>query len=320
VSAAKSSTATATTVTASTASGYVGRFAPSPTGPLHLGSLAAAVASYLEARTRRGRWFIRIEDLDRPRVVPGMSDQHLRTLEAFGFVWDGPVRMQSAHSDLYADALDRLQSLDCLYNCTCSRAEIAALTPQTLAPEEEEMHYPGLCRSGARQPERPAALRFAAPDRELKFEDRCQGQVAENVARGVGDFIVRRRDGIPAYQLAVVVDDARQGVTDVVRGCDLVTSTPRQLLLHAALDLPRPGYAHIPLLVAADGEKLAKSRHATGIEPHDPARVLVTLLELLEQRPPRELARASIAEVWGWALAHWNLKPLRGLRSIRAPL
>jgi len=314
-----SATATIDIADSTAPSPYVGRFAPSPTGPLHLGSLATALASALEARARRGRWLIRIEDLDSSRRLPGMADQHLRTLEAYGFEWDGAVRVQSAHLDPHTEALERLRRLGLCYECTCSRAEISALRTETGDAGEEDLHYPGLCRSGPRHAGRARALRFLAEDREIAFDDRWQGHCVDNVARSVGDFIVRRRDGIPAYQLAVVVDDAAQGVTDVVRGCDLLASTPRQILLQEALGFARPGYAHLPLIVAADGTKLSKSSRAIGVAARDAGATLLLVLNLLGQAPPGELAGAPPAEVWTWAIAHWNAGPLRGRRSIRAP-
>jgi glutamyl-Q tRNA(Asp) synthetase len=262
---------------------------------------------------------VRIEDLDRARAVAGMADQHLRTLEAFGFVWDGPVRVQSAHLDAYAEALARLRRLDRVYECTCTRAEIAALKRPSATPDEEEQHYPGLCRSGLRHEGRATALRLRVSGEESAFDDRWQGRRHENVARSVGDFIVRRRDGIYAYQLAVVVDDALQGVTDVVRGCDLITSTPRQLLLQEALGLSRPSYAHVPLIVAADGQKLAKSRHSIGVGTRKPGAVLADVLAILRQRLPRELAGAPTPELWAWAIQHWNPDPLCGIHAIGAP-
>jgi glutamyl-Q tRNA(Asp) synthetase len=319
VSAARSSTAIATTATAEAAGAYTGRFAPSPTGPLHLGSLAAATASFLEACTRGGRWLIRVEDLDRPRAVPGMADEHLRMFEGLGFRWDGAVRVQSAHLEVYAAALARLRRMHLVYLCTCSRSEIVALRPADAPADDEELHYPGCCRNGPLHPERQAALRLVVPDREVVFDDRWQGLVVDNVAHSAGDFILSRRDGIIAYQLAVVVDDALQGVSDIVRGCDLISSTPRQILLYEALGLPRPAYAHLPLVVAKDGQKLAKSRHAIGIDAREPAAAIVSALGLLAQRPPVELARASVAEVWAWAVANWNPQPLQGVRSVRAP-
>jgi glutamyl-Q tRNA(Asp) synthetase len=277
------------------------------------------VASYLEARTHSGRWLVRIEDLDRPRVIAGMADQHLRTLESFGFQWDGEVRVQSAHNDVYEAALERLKQLGQVYECTCSRAEIAALAPRRSAESEEELHYPGLCRAGARHHGRAAAWRFVAPDRDIVFADRWQPERKENVAQGVGDFIVRRRDGIVAYQLAVVIDDALQGVTDVVRGCDLAGSTSRQILLQEALGLQRPAYAHAPLIVAAGGQKLSKSAHAIGVDSRAPSAILATVLTLLAQSVPRELARAQVAEVWTWAVANWRGELLYGLQSVAAP-
>jgi glutamyl-Q tRNA(Asp) synthetase len=249
-----------------------------------------------------------------------MAEQHLRTLEAYGFEWDGTILLQSTHLDLHAEALRRLRRLGRSYECTCSRAEVAALSAAAAgAAGEEELHYPGLCRSGPRHPRRPGAVRFRVEDRELAFDDRWQGPSLDNVARSVGDFIIRRRDAIPAYQLAVVVDDAAQGVTDIVRGCDLLSSTPRQILLQEALGLARPSYAHLPLIVAADGAKLSKSRHAIGLDSANAGATLVSLLNLLGQAPPRELAGAAPAEVWTWAIAHWNAGTLHGRRSIRAP-
>jgi glutamyl-Q tRNA(Asp) synthetase len=261
---------------------------------------------------------VRIEDIDRPRAIPGMADRHLADLDALGFHWDGTVRVQSAHLDDYERALERLRAAGRIYPCSCSRAEIAGLRPRESPADEEELHYPGTCRRGVRHPGRPLALRFAVPDREVGFEDRCQGAIRERVLDTCGDFIVRRRDGIVAYQLAVVVDDAFQGVTDVVRGCDLLGSTARQILLGEALGLPRPGYAHVPLVVAPDGQKLAKSRHAIGVGIRDPSAVIVGGLAVLRQRPPGELAGASIAEVWSWAEAHWDFGALAGLKELRA--
>jgi glutamyl-Q tRNA(Asp) synthetase len=248
-----------------------------------------------------------------------MADRHLRTLEALGFHWDGAVRVQSAHGDAYEAALERLRAMDRTYACSCSRAEIANLQPPGGAADEEELHYPGTCRRGMLHPERPVALRFIVPEGEVCFNDRWQGLIRAVVSDASGDFIVRRRDGIIAYQLAVVVDDALQGVTDVVRGCDLLASTAKQILLQDALALPRPGYAHVPLIVAADGQKLAKSCHAIGVEVRDPPAVMVGALALLHQQPPRELAHASITEVWAWAEAHWSLGSLAGLKALRAP-
>lgn len=256
-----------------------------------------------------------------------MADEHLRTLEAFGFEWDSPVRIQSRQTEDYCEALERLLELGRIYPCTCSRSEIAALRPREpnadhdtdQAADDDELHYPGLCRAGVRAPDRTAALRFLVPDRAVAFVDRWQGMVSERVSATGGDFVVRRRDSVIAYQLAVVVDDAAQGVTDVVRGSDLLTSTPRQLLLQEALGLPSPGYAHAPLVVAANGQKLAKSRHAIGVHADATAAALVGALRLLGQQLPEELAGAEVTEVWARALAGWNPGSLQNMRSTRVP-
>lgn len=248
-----------------------------------------------------------------------MADQHLITLESFGFQWDGEVRVQSRHIDDFEATLARLRQLGQVYECTCSRSEIASMSPRRLAEGEDESHYPGFCRAGARHSGRPAAWRFVAPDRDLVLADRWQPDRTENVAQSVGDFIVRRRDGIVAYQLAVIVDDALQGVTDVVRGCDLATSTGRQILLQEALGLPRPGYAHAPLIVATGGQKLSKSAHAIGVDSREPGAILAKVLTLLEQAVPRELARAPAAEVWAWAIENWRGERLYGLQSVAVP-
>ena len=262
---------------------------------------------------------MRIDDLDQARGLAGMADEHLRTLEALGFQWDGPIRIQSRATGEYGEALERLRMLGRVYPCTCSRAEIAALRPRDPDTDEEELHYPGLCRTGVLAPGRTAAQRFVAPDAPVSFVDRWQGTITERVGSTCGDFIVRRRDSIIAYQLAVVVDDAAQGVTDVVRGSDLLMSTPRQLLLQEALGLPSPSYAHAPLVVAADGQKLAKSRHAVGVDEGAAARALVGALRLLGQPVARELARAGVTEVWARAEAGWNPGSLQNMRSTRVP-
>lgn len=262
---------------------------------------------------------MRIEDLDRPRALPGMADRHLRTLERHGLEWDGAVRVQSEHLDVYGAAFEQLKRAGCLYPCTCSRAELIALRPPLSPDDDEELHYPGRCRDGALHPERPPGWRFRVSDRPVAFIDRWQGPREERVSETTGDFIVKRRDHIIAYQLAVVVDDGLQEITDVVRGADLLSSTVKQRLLQDALGLPAPSYAHAPLVVGADGLKLAKSRHAVGVEDDAPAARLVTVLELLRQRPPRELARAPVAEVGSWALAHWDPSALKNMLSTRLP-
>ena len=280
-----------------------GRFAPSPTGPLHLGSLVAAVGSWLSARSAGGEWLVRMEDLDAPRVVPGAADAILRALERYGLTWDGPVAVQSTRTHLYGLALARLRSAGLAYDCGCTRAEVARASgaPDAADPVDAAgAVYPGTCRDGLPSGRPARAVRFRVPQGAVAFEDGVRGRVEEDVARVVGDFVVRRADGPFAYQLAVVVDDADQGVTEVVRGGDLLSSTGRQVALQRALGLPTPAYAHLPLLVGPDGKKLGKRDGALPLETLDGARVRRTLdlaLRLLGQErvegAPEEMLRAA---------------------------
>ena len=248
-------------------SGTVGRFAPSPTGPLHLGSLVAALGSWVLARRDGGRWLVRMEDLDTPRIVPGAAEGILETLRAYGLHWDGEVVYQSKRIALYERALEALRAKGLVYDCACSRAELRGVAS---APAGEEPIYPGTCRNGIPPGRVARAVRFRAGDALIEFDDRLRGRQS----RRVDDFIVRRADGVFAYQLAVVVDDADQGVTQVVRGEDLLSSTPRQIALQRALGLPTPQYAHVPLARNADGTKISKRE---GAVPLDAARVRETL-------------------------------------------
>jgi glutamyl-Q tRNA(Asp) synthetase len=297
--------------------GRCGRFAPTPSGPLHLGSLLAAVGSYLSARRSNGRWLLRIEDLDRNRVIPGIADQMLRTLDSFGFEWDGNVEFQNTRILLYEQALARLVAAGLCYPCRCSRSQLAA---QALEPGEE-LVYPGTCRSDPDASQGPHALRFRtdAGLALVEFEDRLQGPVSEDCHHAAGDFVIRRRDGFFAYHLAVVVDDELQGVTEVVRGCDLLSCTPRQILLQRALGYRTPEYAHLPLLLEADGRKLAKSRHAVPLDADCAAPALWKVLAWLRQEPPAELAGAPVNEIWAWALPNWRPERLAGFRELRLP-
>jgi glutamyl-Q tRNA(Asp) synthetase len=240
---------------------YRGRFAPSPTGPLHAGSLVAALASWLDARANEGTWLVRIEDLDPPREVPGAAGEILATLADFGMVADEPVLWQSTRGAIYAQALAQLQARGAVYGCSCTRTEVAeAALAAGLAPAV----YPGTCRAGAHGAVR--ALRLNVDAAMVSFEDRWHGRLRQQLARDVGDFVVRRADGLWAYQLAVVVDDAAQGITDVVRGADLLDNTPRQILLQGALGLPTPRYLHVPLVLSAKGEKLSKQTGAAALD------------------------------------------------------
>jgi glutamyl-Q tRNA(Asp) synthetase len=287
---------------------YVGRFAPSPTGSLHLGSLLAAVGSYLDARSRAGRWLVRMEDLDRARVVPGSADEILRSLEAFGLEWDGEVEYQSRRIHLYAAALEALRAAGRTFECSCSRRELGA----------EESGYPGTCREGPRRPG-STALRFRVDEAEtVAFDDRFQGPITLALGR-LGDVIVRRRDGVYAYQLAVIVDDARQGITDVVRGADLLESTGWQIALQRALRLPTPRYAHLPLLLERNGEKLSKSRRSAALEPGRAGAAMLGVLRLLGLPPPAELSGAAPATLLDWARGRWSGLPLPLVREIVLP-
>lgn len=282
---------------------YRGRFAPSPTGPLHFGSLVAAVGSFLDARHHIGSWLVRMEDLDRAREVPGAADAILRTLEAFGLHWDESVMFQSARTGAYAEALDHLRSLGLIYPCRCSRSQIAALG-RTGA---EGPIYPGTCRAGLAPGRSARSLRLLVPPGLVTFVDRIQGRLEQDIAAEVGDFVLRRADRVHAYQLTVVVDDAWQGITNVVRGADLTASTPRQILLQRALGIATPAYAHLPLVLDVRGRKLSKSDTAAPVDPADPLPAALLALRHLGQPVPPEPA-ADVAELWRWAIPAWDIR------------
>ncbi len=284
---------------------YRGRFAPSPSGPLHFGSLVAAMGSYLDARKHQGQWLIRIEDIDPPREMAGAAKAILGTLETLGFEWDEPVLYQSTRLAAYKEAIEKLQKQEVLYECICSRSEIRA---QGL-PGTEGVIYSGTCRTRRQDTSvkgaRPGAIRLITQDRQVAFVDKIAGITRQNIAREIGDFILRRADGLFAYQLAVVVDDAYQGITDVVRGADLLTSTPRQIYLQQLLELPTPNYMHLPLVTDKAGKKLSKRLGSDPINLADPVIALVSALGFLNQPVPSEYP-ATIADFWRWAIAHWN--------------
>ena len=283
----------------------VGRFAPSPTGPLHFGSLLTAVGSYCLARQAGGLWLLRIEDLDTPRVVPGAADSILRTLDALALHWDGEILYQSRRSARYAEALAILEQKGLIYGCACSRKEILASAPH---PGEEGPIYPGLCRAGLPPGRRPRAWRLRVPVRSVALTDGVRGRQSQHLAKEVGDFVVRRADGLFAYQLAVVVDDADSGVTQVVRGQDLLTSTPRQIYLQECLGFPHPDYIHLPLALAANGEKISKRHGAVAVGERSGGMLIATALRFLGQPLPPELELAPPAEVLRWGIAHFDLK------------
>jgi len=272
----------------------------------------AAVGSFLDARSRGGRWLVRMEDLDRARVLPGSAEGILRSLEAFGLSWDGEVVYQSRRTRLYADALAFLRTAGLTFECSCSRRELRA-------EEAGETGYPGTCREGPRRPGADTATRFRVDETQtLVVDDRFQGRIALAMGQ-LGDVIVRRRDGVFAYQLAVVVDDALQDVTDVVRGADLLESTGWQIALQRALGLPTPRYAHLPLLLERTGEKLAKSRRSAALEPRRAGPQLLEALGLLGLPAPAELAGAAPAELLEWARSRWPARQLPLPRELILP-
>ena len=286
----------------------VGRFAPSPTGPLHFGSLVAAVASYCDAKSRAGHWLLRIEDVDLTRRVPGASEAMIRLLQQYGFRWDGEVVYQSQCTARYEEALHQLQQRGLAYPCTCSRKEIADSSTQTGI---EGALYPGTCLQHPVKDGVAAAWRIRTPATTIAFEDRILGRQHHQMATDIGDFVIRRADHLFSYQLAVVVDDARQGVTDIVRGADLLHSTTRQIYLQQCLGLPTPSYAHIPLVVNAEGQKLSKQTLATALPEDNPAATLVAALQFLQQAPPKDADRWPLAQLWQWAFEHWQLWKMR---------
>jgi len=280
-----------------------GRFAPSPTGPLHFGSLVAALGSWLFARSAGGRWLLRIDDLDRPRTVPGAADDILRTLELLGLEWDGEPVWQSRRSAAYQEALAHLEASGAVYPCGCSRAEIARIAS---APHGsgDEVAYPGVCRRGLAAGRAPRALRIMVPQEEICFCDGICGAYRQDLAAVCGDFVIRRADGLFAYHLATVVDDAAAGVNQVVRGADLLFSTPRQIFLQQQLGFSQPDYFHLPLVTAPHGAKLSKRDSAVSLAAgcslgRDGGRMLLAALQFLGQptaaMPPLAAAREILA-------------------------
>ena len=288
-----------------------GRFAPSPTGPLHFGSLFAALGSYLDARARGGRWIVRIEDVDEPRTQPGATGSILATLEHCGLEWDGAVEVQSRRKAFYKDALDRLRAAGHAYPCGCTRKEIA---DSALALDGARI-YPGTCRHGLASGRTERAWRVRTDGATIEVEDRLQGRIAQSLEREVGDFVLFRADGYFAYQLAVVVDDAAQGITDIVRGADLLDSTARQIHLQRLLGLPTPTYLHLPVAVNPAGEKLSKQTEAQAAGPE----AIAAALAFLGHAPPAELRAAPAKELVAWGIAHWDSARLPKARAIAAP-
>jgi glutamyl-Q tRNA(Asp) synthetase len=295
---------------------YRGRFAPSPTGPLHFGSLVAALASYCDARAVGGEWLLRIEDVDTPRARTGAEAQILTALDRYGFAWDGVLARQSDRIAHYEGALARLRASGHAYACACTRHELE-VAPLGISGERV---YPGTCRDGipvSHGGRRQRAWRVRVDDAIVDCNDRLQAAQRQALARDVGDFVVKRADGLFAYQLAVVVDDAEQGITDVVRGADLLASTPRQVLLQKLLGLPTPSYLHVPVAINAAGEKLSKQTRAAAL-PDAPLPSLLAAWRFLGQEAPAD-APAGVGEFWRWAHASWKASRLPPVPMLPAP-
>lgn len=290
----------------------VGRFAPSPTGPMHLGTLFAAVSSFLSARSAGGRWLVRLEDLDTPRVVAGSANEILRTLEDCGLEWDGEVEYQSQRHALYEQALETLRLKDLAYDCSCSRADLQRMASAPAAGDPRDNRvYPGTCRLQQRGGVPSRAVRFVVPDEKITFDDRVAGRFEENVKRSCGDFVIKRADGPFAYQLAVVVDDALQGVTEVVRGGDLLDSTARQIVLQRALEFPTPAYAHLPLLTNEAGAKLSKRDGAAlALRSRAPAATESALHQALELAIAGKIRKGSAKEMLAEAISLFDVRRL----------
>lgn len=282
----------------------VGRFAPSPTGPLHFGSLVAAVASYCDAKSQDGQWLLRIEDVDTTRRVDGASEQIIQTLQRYGFIWDGEIIFQSQRTELYQQALDLLCDHGLAYPCTCSRKEIA--DSSTLHGIEGAI-YPGTCLQYSVRPGVSVTWRLKTSDTVMSFDDLIQGHLQHHMAKDIGDFVIKRADGLFSYQLAVVVDDALQGVTHVVRGADLLNSTTRQIYLQQLLNYPTPVYAHIPLVMNAEGQKLSKQTLAASLPDDNVNAMVIAALTFLQQPLPEKADSYALNDLWQWAITHWRL-------------
>jgi len=285
---------------------YIGRFAPSPSGPLHFGSLIAALASFLDARAHHGQWLLRMEDLDPGREPPQAAKQILDTLEAFGLHWDGQVFYQSSRLPAYRDALQRLQQGGYIYACDCTRQQIQAIGGI----------YDNRCRSRKDVPQ-DCALRVKVEDGAVHFQDQIQGATQQQLLQECGDFVLLRKDGLFAYQLAVVVDDAFQNISTVVRGSDLLDSTPRQIFLQRCLGFETPQYAHFPVAVNEENRKLSKQHLATPLDHTVPLPALLRALRFLGQPATPDMAEGDIDSVLRWAIAHWDIQAVPKLANIR---
>lgn len=290
---------------------YKGRFAPSPTGPLHFGSLVAAAGSYLDARASRGKWLVRMEDVDRLRCRPAYDKAIMLSLEAYGFQWDGSVMRQSERNEAYQAALETLRKKNLAYPCACTRKEIS---DSDIAPDGAPI-YPGTCAAGLPAGKTPRAWRIRVSGQTIRFVDLVQGRLSQDLSKTVGDFVLLRADGYFAYQLAVVVDDASQGITRIVRGADLLDSTPRQIYLQHCLGVSFPEYAHLPVAVNAAGEKLSKQTRARALDDKNPVLALLAAFEFLGM-PSLRGNDTSLDDLWKEAVRHWSLDNVPPVRTI----
>lgn len=291
---------------------YSGRFAPTPSGPLHFGSMVAAIGSFCDARSNAGMWRLRIDDLDGPRVAIDAVDSILRSLEAFALEWDGEIVYQSSRSGAYHAALHRLRNAGHVFACACSRKEITGTGTAGQV-------YPGTCRNGLPHGRPARALRLHTQDVAVSFDDWLHGSIARQLARDIGDFVLYRADGVYAYHLACALDDAEQGVTHVVRGADLIDSTPPQIYLQRLLGLSTPAYLHLPVALGDSGVKLSKQTLAQAVNNQAPARTIHAVLDFLGQEPPVELAIAPAREAMEWAKTHWSRARLPHAIALKAP-
>ena len=295
---------------------YCGRFAPSPTGPLHFGSLIAAVGSYLQARSRGGQWLVRMEDLDPPREVAGAADDILRTMELYGFEWDGSVLYQSSRHEAYLERLDQLRREGLAYPCNCSRKEIAG---RQAGEGGTPGIYPGTCRGKNHQAGRHA-IRVITQNKRISFSDGIQGDISQNMEEEVGDFVIYRADGLHAYQLAVVIDDAEQSISEIVRGSDLLDSTVRQIYLQQVLGFDTLNYLHLPIAINDKGQKLSKQTHAPALDKANPLPALWQALKFLGQAPTSDLDDADLDSFWQWAIENWRVEAVPQRLAIPFPL
>ncbi|MCK5396028.1 MAG: tRNA glutamyl-Q(34) synthetase GluQRS, partial [Gammaproteobacteria bacterium] len=285
------------------------RFAPSPTGPVHYGTLVAAVGSYLQAKKNNGEWLIRMEDVDTLRKVDGADNGILRTLESFGFEWNGEVLYQTKQIEYYEQALEKLISQSMVFPCLCSRKQLS---------KTDSKLYPGTCRQRSLSEKKEHALRILSQDIDIKFNDAVMGSHSQNIEQQCGDFIIKRRDGLFAYQLAVVVDDAMQDITEVVRGTDLLDSTPRQIYLQQLLNYSTPVYCHLPLAIDNFGNKISKSEGAPKVDIKNKEKLLIKTLNFLGQQPPDDLVESHIDDIWLWAIKHWEIKRIPKVEKRKA--